>query len=207
MGIFITMEGTDGAGKTTQIELLYAYLIQNGFAVLKTREPGGTDISEKIRDIIIDTENIEMTDMTEALLYAAARAQLVEQVIRPALQKGTVVISDRFVDSSIVYQGMARGLGKTTIEEINRFSTGGLVPDVTFFLDLPVAMGIVRKSQFEKLDRIEKEKYAFHDKVYRGYVDIMNENQGRIKRIDANNTIELIHQQIVSYTKEVLYRG
>ena len=135
-GLFITVEGTDGAGKSTQIQLLTDYLKSKGRNVILKREPGGTEISEKIRELILDVNNKEMSDVAEALLYAASRAQLVQQVIKPALVKGEVVICDRFVDSSIVYQGIARGLGKNMVEEINRFAIDGIMPDITLFFDL-----------------------------------------------------------------------
>ena len=135
-GLFITMEGTDGAGKSTQLNLLNDYLKNKGFNVVFVREPGGTKISEKIRDIILDIDNQEMHYMTETLLYASSRAQLVNQVILPELKKGSVVLCDRFVDSSIVYQGIARNIGIDIVKKINNIATGGLIPDITFFLDL-----------------------------------------------------------------------
>ena len=137
-GLFITMEGTDGAGKTTQINRLAQYFEDKGYKVICTREPGGTPISEKIREIIIDKNNTEMTDMTEALLYAAARAQHTQEVILPALKEGDIVISDRFVDSSVVYQGFARSIGERLIKNINKYAVGDLEPDITFFLKLKI---------------------------------------------------------------------
>ena len=136
-GKFITVEGTDGSGKSTQLKLLMDYLGTKNCDVVFTREPGGTEISEKIRDVILDINNKEMTDMTEALLYAAARAQHVQQKIIPAINEGKVVICDRFVDSSIAYQGAARGLGTDNIMQINSFALNGIMPDLTLFFDLP----------------------------------------------------------------------
>ena len=196
-GLFITMEGTDGSGKTTQSELLRDYLEEKGFSVLCTREPGGNPISEKIRDIIIDTENKKMNPRTEALLYAAARAQLVSEVIIPTLKKGDIVICDRFVDSSVAYQGEGRKLGAEVISELNLFATDGLEPDVTFFLKIDPEMGIERK---------ESEKIYFHKKVFYGYISLAEKFSERIKIIDASADINTIHQNITAYIEELLLR-
>ncbi|MBR1443161.1 MAG: dTMP kinase [Firmicutes bacterium] len=203
-GLFITLEGTDGAGKTTQIKLLEKYLKNKGYEVICTREPGGTDISEKIRKLIIDPENIEMTPLTEALLYCAARAQLVKQLIIPALKNGSIVICDRFVDSSIVYQGIARGMGADMIAELNKYATGGLVPDITFFLRLDSSAGINRKKKQAKLDRIEQEKESFHRRVFAGYIELCKKEPERIKAIDASRSIDDIHNIIISHTEETI---
>ncbi len=205
-GLFITMEGTDGSGKTTQSELLRDYLEEKGFSVLCTREPGGNQISEKIRDIIIDTENKKMNPRTEALLYAAARAQLVSEVIIPTLKKGDIVICDRFVDSSVAYQGEGRKLGGEVISELNLFATDGLEPDVTFFLKIDPEMGIERKKRQESLDRIESEKIYFHKKVFYGYISLAEKFSERIKIIDASADINTIHQNITAYIEELLLR-
>lgn len=144
-GILIVFEGMDGAGKTTQIQLLKRYFEDKDIEVVVTREPGGTKIGEKIRNVILDVENKEMDDICEALLYAASRAQLVNEVIIPSLNSGKVVICDRFVESSIVYQGYARGIGEDKIEIINNIATKGIVPDAVFLLMLPAEEGIKRK--------------------------------------------------------------
>lgn len=203
-GLFITVEGTDGAGKSTQIQLLTDYLKSKGRNVILKREPGGTEISEKIRELILDVNNKEMSDVAEALLYAASRAQLVQQVIKPALVKGEVVICDRFVDSSIVYQGIARGLGKNMVEEINRFAIDGIMPDITLFFDLSPEIGIKRKMQDQKLDRMESEKLDFHLRVYEGYKTLTNMCSDRIRRIDANMTIEEVHKQVLDAIKDFI---
>ena len=203
-GLFITMEGTDGSGKTTQSELLKNYLEAKGFSVLLTREPGGNLISEKIRDIIIDTENKKMNSRTEALLYAAARAQLVSEIIIPTLKKGDIVICDRFVDSSIVYQGEARRLGTEVISDINLFATDGLEPDITFFLKIDPEQSIERKKIQEKLDRIESEKIYFHKKVFYGYISLAEKFSERIKIIDASADINTIHQNITENIEKLL---
>lgn len=196
-GLFITMEGTDGAGKTTQIKLLEGYLVDKGFQVVCTRDPGGNDISEKIREIIIDKDNVKMSDMTETLLYAAARAQLVEEVIEPALKEGAIVICDRFVDSNVVYQGIARGVGEKIVKSINRHAVNGLEPDITFFIKLKPEDGIARKKKQAELDRMEAQEFYFHKKVYDGFMKIARRNKDRIKIVDGLKSIENIHCEIV----------
>jgi len=203
-GLFITLEGIDGAGKSTQAELLYSYLQGEGFDVFSFREPGGNNISEKIREIIVNPENKEITDMTEALLYAAARAQLVEQAIEPKLKNGAVVICDRFVDSSLVYQGIARNIGTREISLINKYATFGLVPDITFLLNLNYKEGIKRKQKQKKLDRIERESDYFYKKVYNGYLEIARRNKERIKVIDAQKDIDSVHNDIVKCTNRLI---
>lgn len=203
-GLFITMEGTDGAGKTTQIKLLEEYLIHKGYKVVCTREPGGTPISEKIREIIIDKNNTEMTDMTEALLYAAARAQHVDEVILPTLKEGGIVISDRFVDSSVVYQGFARSIGERLIKNINKYAVGDLEPDITFFLKLKPEDGLARKRNQAELDRLEAEKFSFHQRVYDGYVRLSKRCKSRIQVVDALKPVEEIHNVIVSGVDSLL---
>ena len=194
-GVFITFEGPDGSGKTTQINFLTDYLVKKGFNVLNTREPGGTDISEKIRSIILDPDNSEMDDMTEALLYAAARAQHVSQLIKPALEKGTIVISDRFMDSSIVYQGFARGLGDC-VRVINEYAVQGVQPDLTFFMNLSAEDGIARAEKRQKLDRLEQESIDFHKSVYEGYLKISEYYKDRYVNIDASLSVDDVFAQI-----------
>ncbi len=203
-GIFISMEGPDGAGKTTQIELLKAYLENKGYEILITREPGGTKISEAIRSIILDRSNSEMDYMTEALLYASARAQLVAEVIKPAIAAGKAVISDRFVDSSAVYQGMARGLGVENVYKINEFAIQGMMPELTIHLDLPASVGIMRKKNQAELDRMELEKAEFHERVAEGYRQLAKMFPERIYTIDATLPVEEIHKLILSKLEEIL---
>lgn len=203
-GIFISMEGPDGAGKTTQIELLKAYLEKKGYEILITREPGGTKISEAIRSIILDRSNLEMDYMTEALLYASARAQLVAEVIKPAISAGKAVISDRFVDSSAVYQGMARGLGVENIYKINEFAIQDMMPQLTIHLDLPASVGIMRKKNQAELDRMELEKAEFHEKVAEGYRQLAKMSPERIYTIDATLPVEEIHKLILAKLEELL---
>lgn len=196
--LFISMEGPDGSGKTTQINLLKEYLSNKGYEILITREPGGNKISEAIREIILNKEYTNMDYMTEALLYASARAQLVSEVIVPSLQEGKAVISDRFIDSSAVYQGIARGLGVENVYKINEFATKGLMPDVTFHLDLPASIGISRKKNQAELDRMELEAIDFHEKVAKGYRTLAALSPERIFTIDATLDQEEIHQIIIN---------
>lgn len=196
-GLFISVEGTDGAGKSTQIDLLLEYLKAKGVDVIYTREPGGTYISEKIRNIILDTDNEGMTGECEALLYAASRAQHVREKIVPALNEGKMVICDRYVDSSIVYQGVARGLGIDEVKAINDFAIGGVMPDLTLFFDLTVEESVKRKKNMGSLDRIEKESFDFHKKIYDGYVALAESDPERIKRIDASKPVEEVHAQVL----------
>ena len=205
-GKFITIEGTDGSGKSTQIELLMDYLRKKGADVIFTREPGGTQISEKIREIILDVDNSEMTGITEALLYAAARSQHVEEKIIPALEAGKIIICDRFVDSSIAYQGAARGLGAEKIMGINEAALHGIMPDMTLFFDLSPEKGILRKKNERALDRLEKEKMDFHEKVYEGYKNLCKKYPERIKPIDADRSIDEVHSEVIE-VRDGLLKG
>lgn len=204
-GLFITMEGTDGSGKSTQLNLLSQYLEKKGFNIVFVREPDGTKIGEKIRDIILDINNKKMDYMTETFLYASSRSQLVNEIIAPELKKGSIVICDRFVDSSIVYQGIARNIGIDVVKKINNIATGGLTPDITFFLDLSPQEAIKRKIQQKELDRLESEKDYFYKKVYDGYKLLISQNSERIKVIDATQSIENIHKNIVNYIESIFF--
>ena len=196
-GIFITMEGPDGSGKTTQIELLKHYLEQKGYDIVLAREPGGTVISEAIRSIILNPEHQEMSHMTELLLYAAARAQLVNQVIKPAITEGKAVICDRFVESSAVYQGIGRGLGVDTVYEVNNYALGGISPELTIFMNLDAEEGIKRKKNQAELDRMEMEDLSFHKRVVEGYRQLARFYPERIFSVDATLPIETIHSMII----------
>lgn len=204
-GLFITFEGPDGAGKTTQIELLKKYFQDRGMDVVITREPGGTKIGEKIRNVILDVENKEMDDICEALLYSASRAQLVSEIIIPSIETGKVVICDRFVESSVVYQGYARGLGEDTIASINKVATRGLVPNAVFLLMISPEEGIRRKKGSGKLDRLEMEKIEFHNKVYEGYNRLEGIRQN-IHKIDAQRDVNDIHKDILRVIENLLKR-
>ena len=194
-GLFISFEGTDGSGKTTQYRLFAEYLVSLGYEVVTTREPGGTPISEKIRGIILDPENTEMDDMTEALLFAAGRAQHVAQLIRPSVEAGKIVLCDRFMDSSIAYQGYARGLGDC-VRIINEYAVAGMQPDLTFLLDLPPQAGRARNVKAGKADRLEKQTMEFHSKVYEGYKKLAEIYPDRFIVIDADGSIEEVQGRI-----------
>lgn len=172
-GMFVTFEGCEGSGKSTQLRLLSEYLKERGRDFVFTREPGGSAISEKIRAIILDGANFEMCDECEALLYAAARFQHLKDVIVPALESGRLVICDRYVDSSLAYQGYARGLGFEFIERINAPALGEYAPDMTVFLDIPPDRAFARKHGADSGDRIEAQGMEFHMKVYEGYRQLM----------------------------------
>lgn len=198
-GLFITFDGVEGSGKTTQARMLYEHFREKGLNAVLTRDPGGTGISEKIREIILDVDNAEMHPVTEALLYASARAQLVSQVILPAVSASSIVICDRFVDSSAAYQSYARGLELADILGINAFAARGLSPDITFLLDIAPEAGFSRKSA-QTPDRLEAEVITFHAAVRRGYLLIAEGAPERVKIINAAENPETIHKQIIHHT-------
>ena len=188
-GFFITVEGGDGAGKSTQLSKLKEYMKDKGFNTVFTREPGGTAIGEKIRSIILDVENKEMAYHTEAYLYAASRAQNVRQIIKPALEEGKVVICDRFVDSSIAYQGFGRGLGKDRVWSINKDAVDDCMPDLTIFLDLEPEEASLRVEGREgKKDRLEISGESFHEKVYLGYKELIAEQESGVIWYDGRTS-------------------
>ncbi len=203
-GYFISVEGGDGSGKSTQIKNIEAYLTAKGQEVLLTREPGGTPVAEKIRELILDPSNRALTGRAEMLLYAASRAQHIEERILPALEEGKTVLTDRFTDSSIAYQGFGRGLGGM-VAEVNRIATGGREPDLTIFLDISPAAGMARKNRQEghTLDRLEQEKAAFHEKVYEGYLTLAKESGGRVAAIDADRAAEEVFDDIRRYLDQL----
>lgn len=192
-GLFITFEGPDGSGKTTQIDLLGKFLKEEGHSVLLTREPGGTPIGEKIREIILDCRNTEMDNMAEALLYAASRAQHVAQVILPSLKKGTSVICDRFVDSSIAYQGWGRGLGEP-VRIINHIAAGNCKPDITFLLCIDPQIGM--KRIVGQMDRLEMERMEFHKAVLQGYLNQARQEPERIVVVDGKQEVCAIEAEV-----------
>ena len=204
-GYFITFEGPDGSGKTTQIGLLKDYLKEIGFEVVVTREPGGTSIGEAIREIILDSAYGEMTPVTEMLLYAAARAQHVDELIKPALESGKIVLCDRFVDSSLAYQGFGRGLGIELIERVNKVALNGINPDMTFFFDLDPKEGLKRgQARGEGADRLELESMDFHQRVYDGFNGLCLRYPDRFKRVDASMGIHDIHKETINRILQLL---
>ena len=204
-GLFITFEGTDGAGKTTQIQRLSADLRQAGHDICLTREPGGTPISEQIRDMLLNPDHSEMAATTELLLYAASRAQHVSEVIKPALEAGKIVISSRFADAMVVYQGYGRGLDLERINRLNRIATEGVTPDVTFVLDLPVEIGLQRvQKRRGGLDRLEREKIEFHQRLRDGYRALAQQEPQRLKIIDAQATPDQVYVQIQGAVQPLL---
>ncbi len=194
-GLFITFEGGDGSGKSTQYRLFAEYLRNRGIDVVTTREPGGTRISEKIRDLLLDPECTEMDDMTEALLFAASRAQHVEELIKPSVEAGKIVLCDRFVDSSIVYQGFGRGLGDC-VRAINEHAVRGMYPDVTFLLDISPEEGRKRNGKTGKNDRLEKQSMEYHAMVAEGYRKLAAAEPDRFIVIDASGSIEKVASDI-----------
>lgn len=199
-GMFITFEGIDGSGKSTQISLLKDYLEENGHHVLLTREPGGTPAGEKIRNILLDRANV-ISDRAEMFLYAASRAQLVQDVIRPALDCGVTVICDRFLDSSIAYQAFGRQLG-SMVEEINRPAVNGCFPDLTFLLDVPVGTGRKRVTDQAEPDRLEAEKDVFFQRVRDGYLKIAEREPERMCVLDGSGDVQEIQAEIQRLTME-----
>lgn len=203
-GLFITFEGTDGSGKTTQIKLVEEYMKAKGYEVLLTREPGGTRVSEMIRDLILDPANTEIFPLTELILYAASRAQHVVQVIKPAVEAGKIVICDRFVDSSYAYQGCGRGVDLKVVADVNRVAIDGMIPDITFFLDIDPEIALKRRINSTGADRIEQEKIEFHRRVYDGYKKMSVLFSDRIRTINANKSIEDISSEINEYLEEII---
>lgn len=201
-GKFITFEGCEGVGKSRQIKLLEEYLIEHGINYYLTREPGGTEVSEQIRKVILDGKNSTMTDECEALLYAAARVQLLSEVIKQKLDSGVLVICDRYIDSSLAYQGYARGLGYDFITDINSYAIKNFTPDYTLFLDLPPEKAFLRKGGVDKNDRLELSGIEFHNKVYNGYKELAKKFSDRFIVIDASGEKPQTHAKIINALKE-----
>lgn len=195
-GIFITLEGPDGSGKTSVIQALQPQLEQAlNRKVYPTREPGGSPIAEAVRRIILDPSHIEMDDRTEALLFAACRSQHLADIVLPHLSQGNCVLCDRFVDSSVVYQGVGRQLGMQAVYEMNQFATGGLLPDLTLLLDVEAEAGLQRIQDHrdqDDINRLDKESIDFHNQVREGYLDLLEANPDRIKYVDASQELDQV---------------
>lgn len=218
--LFITLEGGEGSGKTTHAHLLYQYLRDEGYAVVLTREPGGTRISDEVRKILLDPENTDILPLTEILLFSAARAQLSDEFIRPHLEEGHIVICDRYADSTMAYQGYGLGLDLDRLRSITDFATGGLKPDLTLYLDLPVEMGLRRRlgtinspsfsipetqlALFNKWDRLDRKEVEYHRRVQQGYEELMRAEPERWHRIDANRSLEEVQADIRKKVRAVL---
>lgn len=196
-GLFITIEGPEGAGKTTVLKLLGASLAERGFEVLLTREPGGIPISEQIRQVILNKENTAMDGRTEALLYAAARRQHLMEKVHPALNEGKIVICDRFIDSSLAYQGYARGLGIDEVFSINQFAVEGMMPAKTIYFDIDPKEGLnrIKASGEREINRLDLEELQFHEKVQAGYRQIMKRDPDRFHVINAGQTVEKVLEE------------
>ena len=195
--MFITFEGIDYSGKSTQAKLLHEYLQSQGIKSMLVREPGGTKISEKIREILLNREHLEMLPLTEFFLFSASRSQLVNEVIKPNLKRGIVVICDRYYDSSSAYQGYGGKLDVKKIFSINDFAASGLKPDLTFFIDIPPKKAFARAVEKHTFDRIENKQISFYNRVRKGFKDIAIKNKKRFVVINGMNPVEEIHSKIV----------
>jgi len=209
-GVFITFEGTEGSGKTTQCRRLARSLRAEGYQVLETREPGGTPLAETIRKLLLTSSKPKdhresITPYCESMLILAARSQHVTHVIQPALAKGIIVLCDRFFDSTLAYQGYARGLDKTFLNEAQRFITNGLQPHLTFFLDLPIQDGLSRRKRAKEQNRLDHESLSFHQRVRRGFLALAKEHPKRIQKIDATQSPHTLAAQIESMTEHIIY--
>ncbi len=204
-GKFITFEGPEGSGKTSVIIGVEKYLTEEGFSILTTREPGGIKIAEDIRSIILHKDNIEMDAHAEALLFAASRSQHYHEKIVPALKDNKIILCDRFIDSSLAYQGHARELGIDEVYEINKFAIGDSLPELTLFIDVPPKVGLERVfSNIRKIDRLDLETLQFHEKVYEGYMIIAKKYSDRFKIVDGTQPIEKVIEDAIKIIKNIL---
>lgn len=203
-GKFITLEGPDGSGKSTMLKLIEEYLKDNKIDYITSREPGGTKIGEDIRKIILDVDNKNMSNETEALLYAASRAQHVSEKILPAIEEGKLVLCDRFLLSSLAYQGVGRDLGIEEVKLINDFGTKGLVPDLILFFHVDPEVTLMRKTKNLGGDRLEQEGVNFHNKVYNGYMELLDKYPENIELIDATKPIDEVLEQALSKIQKII---
>lgn len=203
MSLFITFEGPDGSGKTTHARLLAEYLQARGYAVVLTREPGGTAIGEQVREVILSSRNRAMRNETEVLLFSAARAQIVAEVIRPALAADKIVLCDRYADSTLAYQGYGLGLDLDALRAITRFATRGLMPDLTFFVDVPVEVGLARRQRGET-NRLDQKDVDYHTRVRNGYWELVRAEPQRFVVIDGTRAINATQLEIRTHLERVL---
>lgn len=199
-GCFITFEGGEGSGKTSAIRRLHEFLNAKGLKAKISREPGGVEIAEQIRSVILDRANTAMDPRTEALLYAAARRQHLVEVIQPALSEGQILICDRFIDSSLVYQGIGRGIGVEEVWTINRFAIGDVMPHLTIYLDIEPSIGLARikANEAREYNRLDDEHIHFHEQIRQGYLSLLEKYPGRIVRVDASAPLEQVTDQVCS---------
>ncbi|UCE78421.1 MAG: dTMP kinase [Nitrospiraceae bacterium] len=195
-GVFISIEGIEGTGKSTQVQLLTDLLKNKGYRVIRTEEPGGTTISVKIRELLLSLESEGIQPVAELFLYNASRIQHVEEVIMPALERGSVVISDRFSDSTVAYQGYGRGIDLDIIASVDKIATGGLKPDITILIDLDVMTGLTRNRDINKTDRLEREHISFHERVRKGFLALAEKEQKRFVTVDGSTDIDTVHNRI-----------
>src|SRR5436309_2369564 len=205
-GFFITFEGPEGGGKSTQVHRLATSLAEQGYAVWTTREPGGTRVGEMIRPILLGRQHSPLTAWSEALLFTAARAQHVEDVIRPRLQRGELVLCDRYADSTLAYQGYGRGLDLETLRQLQREATGGLQPHLTILLNLPVRAGLARIPQSEQ-DRLDRETEAFHQRAHNGYQQLAASEPARWREVDASQPADRVASRILELVQQALERA
>ncbi|MBI5562674.1 MAG: dTMP kinase [Deltaproteobacteria bacterium] len=212
MGLFITFEGIEGCGKTTQARLLFEHLEKDGLKALFLREPGGTALGDRLRQLLLTSDAAPIAPWAELFMYEAARAELVAEVIKPGLEKNQIIICDRFTDSTTAYQGYGRGLDPATVASMNGLAAAGVIPNVTFIIDCPVETGLSRAMEringqtVSKEDRFEREALEFHEKVRAGYLKIAGESRHRVKVINGEREIPLIHKDICDIIKKILLR-
>ncbi|MED4126877.1 dTMP kinase [Shouchella miscanthi] len=205
-GLFISVEGGEGAGKTTVVDKIESTLKERKYTVLRTREPGGVELAEQIRNLLLHTEQIDMDDRTEALLYAAARREHLVKKVLPAIESGAIVLCDRFIDSSLVYQGYARGIGMEEVWKINQFAVEGHLPDLTLYFDVSPEVGLarVKKDQVRDWNRLDQETMNFHKKVEKGYKLLVESEQERIKVIQAERSFEEVYHQALTIIEDFI---
>jgi dTMP kinase len=205
MSLFITFEGPEGSGKSTQINLLCTYLLAQNYPVVQTREPGGTPIGDQIRKVLLSPEHAEMLPITEYLLFSASRAQLVSQFIRPQLAAGRIVLCDRYADSSLAYQGYAQGLDLDMLRQISRLTTGGLAPNCTIYFDLDVRAGLQRKQHAsEPLDRLDAKSIEFHERVRRGYLAMAAQEPARWFVVNAEENVSSVQVKVREHVENLI---
>ena len=195
-GIFITFEGLEGSGKSTHTGLLASKLAEENFKIKVTREPGGTRIGEKIRDLTLSRDNVDLTAVAECYLMAASRAQHVREIIRPAIAEGLVVICDRFLDSSLAYQGAGRGLGEDLVLELNKLAIDGVWPNLTIFMDIPIDVGLERRNGTHKIDRLDLQQQDFYQRVRAGYKKLAEKYKNRYFTVESNKPINEVSDEI-----------